>query len=473
MHTGIPLAPAEPGGPTPHLTALECPPLAGQASSHGQPFHNIWAVACSPSRVLTLDAPLSRILPLTSTNRLLGARQLGEAKSKVSGLVSPQDKGPPSHPAGSVPADPCPPPSKLPAVGAPLSQGPPRRSRQKHRNPHLLVDHEAGVRAEHSLVSREQQSPHSKSPPKHHLPARPPSNLSAPDCAFGGGLPLACPQNATCARPPAFSSPFVPKMGSPLSQGKPPVRKEARLHLLSPADPPSRTSSTDPSPRPGQWPVPKPPHSGHHPHARRKPSLELSLNVPQVLVCLWPSAPLLVPMELAGRGCYLVEEQYLIPVIVRPTSERSSQKQRPEPAESEKRGLGILLKPPGSLGPHQLPVAPGTPQPPEREGPAPAAPHHQQQFNHLVRPAGDWEMGMEEPPGSEEARHPHPGGSTPRPLAQAGLGLPPPRPGRWLSVQALLVALSLGGRLGNASASWPALGACRVWFPWWVSVLRC
>ena len=164
-------------------------------------------------------------------------------------------------------------------------------------------------------------------------------------------------------------------------------------------------------------------------------------------------------MELAGRGCYLVEEKYLIPVIVRPTSEHSSQKQCPEPAEYEKRGLGILLKLPGNLGPHQLPAAPGTPQPPEREGPAPAAPYHQQQFNHSVRPAGDWEMGMEEPPGSKEARHPHPGGSTPRPLAQAGLSLPPLRPGRRLSVQALVVALLLGDRLGNASASWPALGA--------------
>ncbi|XP_043761876.1 uncharacterized protein LOC122696237 isoform X1 [Cervus elaphus] len=459
MHTGILLAPAEPGGPTPHLTVLECPQVAGQAPSQGQPFCNIWAVACSLSRVPTLDAPLSRRLPLTSTSRPLGARQLGEPKSKVSGPVSPQDKGPPSYPAESAPADPCPPPTKLPAVEAPLSQGPSRRSRQKPIDPHLLMGCEAGVCTEHSLVSREQQSPHSKSPPKLCLPAQPPSNLSAPDSAFGGGLPLACPENATCARPPAFSSPFIPKVGSPLSQGKPPARKEAHLHLHSPADPPSKPSNTDPSPPQGQRPVPKPPHSGHHPHARWKPSPELSLNVPRVLVCLWPSVPLLGPRELAGRGCYLVEEKYLIPVIVRPTSERSSQKQRPEPAECENGGLGTLRKPPGNLGPHQLPVAPGTPQPPEREGPAPAAPYPQQQFNHSVRLAGDWEMGTEEPPGSKEARHPHPGRSTPRPLAQAGLGLPPLGPGRRLSVQSLVVALSLGDRLRNASASWPALGA--------------
>lgn len=70
------------------------------------------------------------------------------------------------------------------------------------------------------------------------------------------GLPLACPRNATCARPPAFSSPFVPKMGSPLSQGKPPSHKEAHLHLHSPADPPSRPSNTDPSPPQGQRPAP-------------------------------------------------------------------------------------------------------------------------------------------------------------------------------------------------------------------------
>ncbi|XP_043304440.1 proline-rich protein 36-like isoform X2 [Cervus canadensis] len=459
MHTGILLAPTEPGGPTPHLTVLECPQVAGQAPSQGQPFCNIWAVACSLSRVPTLDAPLSRRLPLTSTSRPLGARQLGEPKSKVSGPVSPQDKGPPSYPAESAPADPCPPPTKLPAVEAPLSQGPSRRSRQKPIDPHLLMGCEAGVCTEHSLVSREQQSPHSKSPPKLCLPAQPPSNLSAPDSAFGGGLPLACPENATCARPPAFSSPFIPKVGSPLSQGKPPAHKEAHLHLHSPADPPSKPSNTDPSPPQGQQPVPKPPHSGHHPHARWKPSPELSLNVPRVLVCLWPSVPLLGPRELAGRGCYLVEEKYLIPVIVRPTSERSSQKQRPEPAECENGGLGTLQKPPGNLGPHQLPVAPGTPQPPEREGPAPAAPYPQQQFNHSVRLAGDWEMGTEEPPGSKEARHPHPGRSTPRPLAQAGLGLPPLGPGRRLSVQSLVVALSLGDRLRNASASWPALGA--------------
>lgn len=428
--------------------------MAGQAPSHGQPFSNICTVACSSSRVSTLDALLSRRLPLTSTKRPLGALQLGEPNSKVSGLVSPQDKGPPSHPAESAPADPCPPPTKLSAVEAPLSQGPSERNRQKP------IEHEAGVSTEHSLVSREQQPPHRKSRPKLHLPARPPSNLSAPDCASGRGPPLAWPQNATCAHPPAFSSPFVP-----LAEWEPPTCKEADLHLRSPADSPSRPFNADPSPPQGQRPAPAAPHSGPHPQARWKPSPELSLDVPRVLVCLWPSAPLFAPGELAGRGCYLVEERYLIPVLLRRTSAPSSQKQRPEPAEGEEGGLGTLSKPPGNLGRQRLPDALVAPQRPEREGPAPAAPHPQQQFSHSVRLAGDREMGTGEPPGSKEARHPHPGGRSPRPLGQAGLGVPPRWPGGRLSVQALVVAASPGDRLGNASASWPARGAVQVVVP--------
>ncbi|XP_055290973.1 uncharacterized protein LOC129562053 [Moschus berezovskii] len=341
-------------------------------------------------------------------------------------------------------------------VEAPLIHGPSRRSRQKPIEPHL-VDYEAGVCAEPSLI-REQQAPHSKSPSKLHLPARPPSNLSAPDGAFGGGLPLACPQNTTCARPPAFSSFCVPKMGSPLSQGKPPARQEAHLHFHSPADPPSRPSSTDPSPLHGQRPAPAPPPAGPHPHAGRKPHPELSLGVPQVLVCLWPLAPLFSPWELARGGCFLVEEKYLSPAVMPPTSARSSRKQRPELAEGDEGGLEPLPEPPGNLCPHWLPDPLVVPQPPEREGLAPAAPYPQQQFNHSVRPTGDREIGAGEPPGYKEARRPHPGGTNPRPLAPMGLGLPPRGPDRRLSAQ-VLVAASLGDRLGNASASWLALGA--------------
>ena len=211
MHTGIPLAPAEPGGPTPHLTALECPPLAGKAPSHGLPFHDMCAVACSPSRVPTLDALLSRRLPLTSTKRPLGAPQLGEPKSKVSGSVSPQDKGPPSYASESAPAEPCPLPTKLSAVEAPLSQGPSSRSRQKPTDPHLLMDHEAGVCAEHSLVSREQQSPHIKGPPNSiclHglLPAS--LHLAVPLAGAAAGLPSECHvRSPTCILQPLCSHP--------------------------------------------------------------------------------------------------------------------------------------------------------------------------------------------------------------------------------------------------------------------------
>ena len=169
--------------------------------------------------------------------------------------------------------------------------------------------------------------------------------------------------------------------------------------------------------------------------------------------------PLFSPGELAGRGCYLVEEKSFMPFSVCPTSAHSSQKQHPEPAEGKEAGLGTLPKPPGNLGPNWLPDAPVAPRPPEREGPAPAAPHPQQQFNHSVRLAGDREMGAGEPPASKEARRPHPVGTNPRPLAPAGLGLPPRGPGRGLSLQALVVAAFLGDRLGNASVSWLVLGA--------------
>ena len=93
MHTGMPLAPAEPGGPPAHLTGLECPPVAGKAPSHSLPFRNMCAVACSPSRVPTLDALLSRRLPLTSTKRPLGAPQLGEPKSRFLAQFPPRTRG--------------------------------------------------------------------------------------------------------------------------------------------------------------------------------------------------------------------------------------------------------------------------------------------------------------------------------------------------------------------------------------------
>ena len=62
---------------------------------------------------------------------------------------------------------------------------------------------------------------------------------------------------------------------SPQSRGQPQALS-VRAHLHSPADPPSRPFSTDPSPPQGQRPSPAPPHSGTFPHAGRKPSPELS-----------------------------------------------------------------------------------------------------------------------------------------------------------------------------------------------------
>lgn len=62
-------------------------------------------------------------------------------------------------------------------------------------------------------------------------------------------------------------------------------------------------------------------------------------------------------------------------------------------------------------------------------------------------------------PGELAGRGCYPVGTNPRPLAPAGLGLPPRGPGRRLSLQALVVAAFLGDRLGSASVSWPVLGA--------------
>lgn len=141
------------------------------------------------------------------------------------------------------------------------------------------------------------------------------------------------------------------------------------------------------------------------------------------------------------------------PLRTPPSSSAQSLQRVRRPASEPSQSCQATLAPAGSLMPQWRP------DPQKREGPAPVAPQPQQQFNHSVRLAGDREMGAGEPPASREARRPHPVGTNPRPLAPAGLGLPPRGPGRRLSLQALVVAAFLGDRLGSASVSWPVLGA--------------
>ena len=56
---------------------------------------------------------------------------------------------------------------------------------------------------------------------------------------------------------------------------------------------------------------------------------------PRILACLWRSASLPGPGELAGRDCFLVEENCFIPVIVRPAAALHPETLRPEVAERE------------------------------------------------------------------------------------------------------------------------------------------
>jgi len=87
--------------------------------------------------------------------------------------------------------------------------------------------------------------------------------------------PSGLPGRTLAAHTPAEHPETRLASSSPQSLGQPQALS-VRAHLHSPADPPSRPSSTDPSPPQGQRPSPAPPHSGPFPHAGRKPSPELS-----------------------------------------------------------------------------------------------------------------------------------------------------------------------------------------------------
>lgn len=158
---------------------------------------------------------------------------------------------------------------------------------------------------------------------------------------------------------------------------------------IGPAHPPS----------PGHQGDQKPPGPVHHSasqclghHTDRKPSSSSSpsfwthrsctpgalcsffTDTSEVLVCLWPSGPLLGLTEMAGRGCYMVEEKFLTPVLVHPVTKMSPKSVSPASAENEDSGLRDLPSPSGSLGPNHISQPQVVPLWPESDAWAPGTP---------------------------------------------------------------------------------------------------
>ncbi len=105
-----------------------------------------------------------------------------------------------------------------------------------------------------------------------------------------------------------------------------------------PTSPPSDHSQTSDR---GQPLTPVPHSPGPPPAEPRVSGPKPHVDEPQVHFCLWPSAPLPVPGQPAGRGCYTVNEKDILPIL----------------------RLAVPYLGPGSLGPGSLPDSQPQPSP--------------------------------------------------------------------------------------------------------------
>ncbi|KAI5125218.1 Basic Leucine Zipper Transcriptional Factor Atf-Like 2 [Manis pentadactyla] len=196
----------------------------------------------------------------------------------------------------------------------------------------------------------------------------------------------------------------------------------------------------------------------------KKPFASFSTDAPKVLVCLWPSGHLLDPAEMAGRGCYLVEEKFLTPVLMHPVTKMSPKSVSPAGAENEDSGLRDLPSPSGSLGPSHISQSQVVPLRPESDAWAPGTPPSLPGSSDCVRNSKSQEPRQEVQPESDIMGYLVPDTARLRLPALGDLHLPEERPSLGVSVKAVFTA-SVPSMLQNVTVlwlpaeAWPVLGA--------------
>ncbi|XP_072827281.1 uncharacterized protein [Vicugna pacos] len=179
----------------------------------------------------------------------------------------------------------------------------------------------------------------------------------------------------------------------------------------------------------GQPLTPVPHSPGPPPTEPRVSGPKPHVDAGRVILCLWPSAPLPVPGQLAGRGCYTLDEEDILPVLTR----------------------AIPYLGPGSLGPGSLPDSQPQPPPRREERVPPVQP--------ALQPAsqtGAQDTDRKQKPGPKGRPVPDADWKHPRPPAQARLDIPllwPEQSCRWWSKE---VTAGFGkGRHSNVTISVP------------------